>query len=151
MVKRISKTIPLKGYLLPEVNKGLEELRSVHTFSIPLPSITMIINITRIELWPLWALSLFWEKSEFHGLSKCCSIFAVNIKVIFSIEGYFLSKFLPLVTKALKVFRKGFKVISARYFKSPFLLIVRNWKIALSEWILVGEWETIWVKEVQVA
>lgn len=47
-------------------------------------------------------------------------------KIIFFIEGYFLSKFLALVTKALKVLIKGSKVISARYFKSPFLLIVRN-------------------------
>lgn len=74
---------------------------------------------------------------------KMMLIFAVNIKVIFFIEDYFLSKFLALVTKALKVLRKGFKVISARYFKSPFLLIVRNWEITLSEWFLVGEWETI--------
>lgn len=64
---------------------------------------------------------------------KMMLIFAVNIKVIFFIEGYFSSKFLALVTKALKVLRKGFKVISTRYFKSPFL-IVRNWKIVLSEW-----------------
>lgn len=76
-------------------------------------------------------------------LIKMMLIFAVNIKVIFSIEGYFLSKFLALVCKALKILRKGFKVISARYFKSPLVLTVRNWKIALSEWISVGEWETI--------
>lgn len=66
-------------------------------------------------------------------------IFAVDVKVIFFIEGYFLSKFLALVTKVLKVLRKGFKVISARYFTSPFLLIVRNWKIVLNQWFLGEE------------